>query len=155
MRSALTCGVAFAVALSLDLLTKVYAVAYLSGPHGLVYNNRPHDLAIRLDVSALTIAAVFLIEHFGRRRGLGRLWGAWICIGVLIAGTLGNGVSSYIWARGVPDFIRLPDGWMWNIADFEIVAGLVGAALSIVANALIAFGRARWALARASAARTD
>jgi lipoprotein signal peptidase len=149
VRSAAACGAAFATALALDLLTKMYAVAYLRGPHGIVFNDRPHDLAIRIDVSAVTIAAVFLLEHFGRRRGLGRLWGAWIFVGVLVAGTLGNGVSSYLWAAGVPDFIRLSDGWMWNVADFEIVVGLLGTAASVVASAIIAYARVRLELIRA------
>ena len=149
MKSATLCAGAFVIALALDLLTKVYAVAYLRGPHGIVFNDRPHDLAIRIDVSALTIAAVFLIEHFGRRRGLDRLSAAWICVGMLVAGTLGNGVSSYLWEPGVPDFIRLSGGWMWNIADFEIVLGLLGAAASVIASATIAYARARLALARA------
>ena len=149
MRSAALCAGALVTALALDLLTKVYAVAYLRGPHGIVFNDRPHDFAIRIDVSALTIAAVFLIEHFGRRRGLGRLWGAWICVGVLVAGTLGNGVSSYLWTAGVPDFIRVSGGWMWNVADFEIVFGLLGTAASVIASAMIAYARARWTPARA------
>jgi lipoprotein signal peptidase len=148
-KPAALCAGAFVTALALDLLTKVYAVAYLSGPHGVVFNNQPHDLLIRLDVSALTIAAVFLLQHFGRGRGLRRLWAALICVGVLVAGTIGNGVSSYLWTRGVPDFIRFDGGWMWNVADFEIVVGLLGTAASVVANAMIAFGRARLALARA------
>jgi lipoprotein signal peptidase len=149
LKAAALCAGAFVTALALDLLTKMYAVAYLRGPHGLVFNDRPHDLALRIDVSALTIAAVFLIEHLGRRRGLGRLWGAWICVGVLVAGTLGNGVSSYLWTAGVPDFIRVSGGWMWNVADFEIVFGLLGTAASVFASAIIAYTRSRLALARA------
>jgi lipoprotein signal peptidase len=139
---------AFVFAIALDLLTKVYAVERFHVYGAVVYNNRPHDLAVRIDVSLVTIAAVYLLERAGRRRGLGRLWGAWICVGVLIAGTLCNGVSSYLWARGVPDFIHLSDGWVWNVADFEIVFGLLGAAASVVANGVIAYARSRWALAR-------
>lgn len=145
MKTAALCAGAFVLALAVDLLTKVYAVEHLHGPHGILFNDRPHDLAIRLDVSALTVAAVFLIQHFGRSRGLGRLWAAWLFVGVLVGGTIGNGVSSYLWTRGVPDFIRLDGGWMWNVADFEIVLGLLGTAVSVVANAVIAFGRARFA----------
>jgi lipoprotein signal peptidase len=139
---------AFACALALDLLTKVYAVERFHAFGAVAYNDRPHDLWVRVDVSLLTIAAVFLLQRAGRGRGLGRLWGAWICIAVLIAGTLGNGVSSYLWMRGVPDFIHLPDGWVWNIADFEIVLGLLGAAVSAIVNGVIAYARSRWAWAR-------
>jgi hypothetical protein len=63
------------------------------------------------------------------RRGVGRLYAAWLCVGVLVGGTLGNGVSTYIWSAGVPDFISMSDGWMWNV---EIVFGLLGTAVSIV-----------------------
>ena len=148
---ALSCS-AFVCALALDLLTKVYAVERFYGHDSIVYNGRPHDLAVRIDVSLVTIAAVYLLERAGRRRGLGRLWGAWICVGVLIAGTLGNGVSSYLWARGVPDFIHLSGGWVWNVADFEIVFGLLGAAASVVLSGVIAYARSRWAAARAAKA---
>lgn len=148
MRLAVVAGGAFLLALELDLLTKVVAVQRFHGYHAIVYNDRPHDLAIRIDVSLVTIAAVFLIERAGRSRGLGRLWGAWICIAVLIAGTLGNGVSSYLWARGVPDFIHLSGGWVWNVADFEIVFGLLGAAVSVVVCGVIAYARGRWSPAR-------
>jgi lipoprotein signal peptidase len=135
----------FACALALDLLTKVYAVERFHAFGAVAYNDRPHDLAVRVDVSVVTIVAVALIQRAGRGRGLGRLWGAWICVALLIAGTLGNGVSSYLWTRGVPDFIHMSDGWVWNIADFEIVVGLLGAAASTVANGLIAYGRSRLA----------
>jgi hypothetical protein len=146
LRLAAIAGGAFACALALDLLTKVYAVETFHAFGAVAYNDRPHDLAVRIDVSLVTIAAVSLIQRAGRGRGLGRLWGAWICVAVLIAGTLGNGVSSYLWARGVPDFIHMSDGWVWNIADFEIVVGLLGAALSVIANGVIAYGRSRLAI---------
>jgi MFS family permease len=143
VRLAVPAGGAFVCALALDLLTKVYAVERFHVYGAVAYNDRPHDLAVRIDVSLVTIAAVYLIERAGRRRGLGRLWGAWIFVGVLIGGTLGNGVSSYLWARGVPDFIHLSDGWVWNIADFEIVVGLLGAAVSVVVNGVVAYVRSR------------
>ena len=143
MRSAAICSGAFACALALDLLTKVYAVERLHGPHGLVFNDRPHDLAMRFDVSLLTIAAVFLLERAARRRGFGRLLVAWIGVGILTGGTLGNGVSTYLWSAGVPDFISVGGGWMWNVADFEIVFGLLGTALSLVGSALFAYARYR------------
>ncbi|MDX6510515.1 MAG: hypothetical protein QOE36_19 [Gaiellaceae bacterium] len=143
MRSAAVCVVAFACALTVDLLTKVYAVERLHGPHGIVFNDRPHDLAMRIDVSLLTIAAVFLLERAARRRGLGRLLLPWIGVGVLTGGTLGNGVSTYLWSAGVPDFIPVDGGWMWNVADFEIVCGLLGTALSLVGSAVYAYARHR------------
>jgi len=135
---------AFAVAFALDLLTKTYFVARAVGPHGVVYNQRPHDLAIRIDVSLLTLAVVYVLTVVARRRGLGRLWGAWICVGILLGGTLSNGVSSYLWARGVPDFIHVSGGWVWNVADFEIVVGLLGAAASVVVSAVAAYARHRF-----------
>jgi uncharacterized SAM-binding protein YcdF (DUF218 family) len=145
---------AFVAAATLDLATKAYIVH--SGIAGdVVYNGRPHNLAIRLWVSLLTIAVVYLLEHVGRRRGLGRLWGAWMFVGVLVGGTLANGVSSYLWARGVPDFIRMHDGWVWNLADFEIALGLLGTALSIIASAVLAVARTRWSRRRQEAALAD
>jgi hypothetical protein len=143
VKSAAVCVSAFACALTLDLLTKVYAVERLHGPHGIVFNDRPHDLAMRIDVSLLTIAAVFLLERAARRRGFGRLLLAWIGVGVLTGGTLGNGVSTYLWSSGVPDFIRVDGGWMWNVADFEIVFGLLGTALSLVVSVVYAYARYR------------
>src|SRR5947209_8968969 len=84
---------AFVGALAVDLITKTYFVAHAVGPHAVVYNQRPHDLAIRIDVSLLTLAVVYVLTVVARRRGMGRLWGAWIGVGVLLGGTLGNGVS--------------------------------------------------------------
>jgi lipoprotein signal peptidase len=148
VRLAAVAGGVFLFAFALDMLTKIYAVQRFHGYHAILYNDRPHDLAIRIDVSLVTIAAVFLLERVGRSRGLGRLWGAWVCVAVLIAGTLGNGVSSYLWTRGVPDFIHLSGGWVWNFADFEIVFGLLGAAVSVVVCGVIAYVRGRRAPAR-------
>lgn len=132
---------AFVAALALDLLTKVYVVGHSVAPRAVLYNQRPHDLALRIDVSLLTLAVVYVLTVVARRCGIGRLWGAWIGVGVLLGGTLGNGVSSYLWARGVPDFIHLSGGWVWNVADFEIVAGLLGAAASVVVSATAAYLR--------------
>jgi Signal peptidase (SPase) II len=131
----------FTAAFAVDLLTKSYFVAHKAGPHSVVYNQRPHDLVLRIDVSLLTLAVVYVLAVVARRRGIGRLWGAWIGVGVLLGGTLGNGVSSYVWARGVPDFIHVSGGWVWNVADFEIVVGLLGAAASVVVSAAAAYVR--------------
>ena len=139
MRQAGIALLTFACAAAADVATKLHAVAH---PR-VVYNGRPSNLVVRLWVSLLTIAVVFLVEQLGRRRGLGRLWGAWIAVGVLTAGTLSNGISSYVWSQGVPDFIRMSDGWVWNVADFEIVFGLLGTAASIVVAAMLAYARGR------------
>jgi lipoprotein signal peptidase len=140
-RSAAISGSAFVAAIAVDLVTKICAVAWLEGPSEILFNNRPHDLVMRLDVCLITIGVVYLLERAALRRGVGRLYATWLCIGVLVGGTLGNGVSTYLWSAGVPDFIRLSDGWMWNVADFEIVFGLLGAAASIVGSAAVAFVR--------------
>ena len=141
MRAALIFSGAFLVAFGLDLATKLGAVALLAGPDEIIFNNRPHDLAMRLDVCIVTIGIVYLLERAGLRRGVGRLYPAWFCVGVLVGGTLGNGVSTYLWSSGVPDFVHVGGGWLWNLADFEIVFGLLGTALSIVATASVAYVR--------------
>ena len=141
MRQARLAVIAFACAIAVDVATKVYAVGHAVGPHDVVYNARPSNLAIRVWVSLLTVGVVWLLEHFGRQRGIGRLWGAWIAVGVLIGGTLSNGVSTFLWTRGVPDFIHVSGGWVWNLADFEIVLGLLGAAASTAAAAVLAYAR--------------
>ena len=141
MRAAAICGVAFAMAFTLDLVTKLWAVTWLAGPWEIIFNNRPHDLAMRVDVVFVTVGVVYLLDRVSARRGMGQLYAAWFCVGVLVAGTLANGVSSYLWSAGVPDFIHVGDGWLWNVADFEIVFGLLGTALSIVATAVFAYVR--------------
>jgi lipoprotein signal peptidase len=60
---------------------------------------------------------------------------------VLTGGTLSNGVSSFLWTNGVPDFIHVSGGWVWNVADFEIVFGLLGTAAAIVLTAVLAYLR--------------
>ena len=61
---------------------------------------------------------------------------------MLGGGVIGNGVSSLIWSRGVPDFIHTP-AYVWNLADFEISLGVTGGLLSVVVAALAAFVRER------------
>ena len=96
-------------------------------------------------MSLAAIAFTFGAAIVARRRGVGRLWGAWIGVGLLVGGVLANGVSQFIWSRGVPDFIHFyslsPD--VWDIADFAIWWGLVGGVTSIAVAALIAYGRDR------------
>ena len=106
-------------------------------------------------MSLAAVAFTFVAAVVARRRGIGRLWGAWIGVGLLVGGVLANGVSQFIWSRGSPDFIHFyslsPD--VWNIADFEIWWGLAGGVASIAMAALIAFGRD--AVGRLDAARLD
>ena len=79
-------------------------------------------------MSLVAVAVTFAVADVARRRGIGRLWGAWIGVGLLVGGVLANGVSQFIWSRGVPDFIHFyslsPD--VWDVADFAIWWGLVG-----------------------------
>jgi signal peptidase (SPase) II len=140
---------AFACAIAVDVATKAYAVGHAAGPDAILYNHRPGNLFVRLWVSALTVLAVYVLEQLGRRRGLGPLWAAWAAVGVLAGGTLSNGVSSLLWRNGVPDFIHLSGGWVWNVADFEIVFGLLGTAAAIVLTAVLAYVRGLRVVSRA------
>jgi len=134
---------AFAFAIALDVATKVYAVGHAAGPDAIVYNDRPGNLVVRVWVSLLTLLVIYVLEQLGRRRGFGPLWGAWVAVGVLVGGTLSNGVSSFLWRSGVPDFIHVSGGWVWNVADFEIVFGLLGTAAAVVVAATLAYVRGR------------
>lgn len=144
-RAAVAGVVVFVVAVTVDLGTKVYAVDH--GGLGYVVYNNTHDgdsvrrLVMSLTALAFTVCAAII----ARRRGIGRLWGAWIGVGLLVGGVLSNGVSQVIWSRGTPDFIHFysmsPD--VWNIADFEIWWGLTGGLFSILVAALIAFAHER------------
>jgi lipoprotein signal peptidase len=73
---------------------------------------------------------------------MGRIWGAWVGVGLLVGGIVGNGVSRLIWPRGVPDFIDMGRE-VWNVADFEIGLGLTGGIVSIAVSALLIFVRER------------
>ena len=143
----------FVVAFALDLLTKTVAVSH--GGLGLVVYNNVHagDFERRILMSLAAVAFTFAAAVVARHRGIGRLWGAWIGVGLLVGGVLANGVSQFIWSRGVPDFIHLyslsPD--VWDVADFEIAWGLTGGVTSIAVAALIAYGR-DWRRARAASA---
>lgn len=144
-RAAVAGLAAFVVVFSADLLTKTVAVSH--GGLGLVAWNDTHagDFSRRVVMSLAAIAFTFGAAIVARRRGVGRLWGAWIGVGLLVGGVLANGVSQFIWSRGVPDFIHFyslsPD--VWDIADFAIWWGLVGGVTSIAVAALIAYGRDR------------
>ena len=136
---------AFLIVFSVDLLTKTVAVSH--GGLGRVAWNDTHagDFGRRVLMSLAAVAFTFAAAIVARRRGLGRIWGAWIGAGLLVGGVLANGVSQFIWSRGVPDFIHVysmsPD--VWDVADFAIWWGLVGGVTSIAVAALIAYGRDR------------
>jgi len=137
-------AVTFAVALSLDLCTKSFAVAFFD-PRFVYYNHsNPSEYARRLVMSLAAFAATYALDRGAQRLGIGRLWGAWIGTGLLAGGVIGNGVSRLIWTRGVPDFLLIGRD-MWNIADFEIGIGLAGGVASIAATAFIAYARERLA----------
>jgi lipoprotein signal peptidase len=130
----------FCVALCADLLTKAAAV----GRVPVIYNDKPGELLRRLVMSIVAVAVVVLLTRLAAWRGIGRIWGAWIGVGLLVGGIAGNGASRLIWVRGVPDFIDMGPQ-MWNLADFMIGLGLTGGVLSIAVSAVLAFTRERLA----------
>lgn len=137
-------GVLFVWALAADLVTKAYFVANARrlGVY-LLYNRHDVHLARRLVMVAVAIAVVVGLARLAQWRGLGRLPGAWLGVGVLAGGIVGNGISPALWVYGVPDFISMPGGWVWNVADFEIGLGLVGGLGSIALGAAITYLRER------------
>ena len=133
------------LALSVDLVTKTYAVN--RGSLGLVVYNNTHagDFPRRIAMSIVALAFAAGASALAQRRGIGRLWGAWVGAGLLVGGVMGNGLSQFIWSRGVPDFIHMysMSRDVWNVADFEIALGLTGGIVSIAVSALIAYVRER------------
>ena len=125
-------------------------VAAISHASGLVFNNKPSELPLRVFVSLVTIAGAFVLAWLAKLRGLGRQWGLWVGVALLVAGVLANGVSALLWTRGVPDFIDVR-GWVWNVADFEIAVGLTGGILSLGVTALVVYTRDAVAQRRPSA----
>ena len=121
-----------------DLASKRWAVAHASV---LIFNDTPSRLPFRVLMSLIAVAVGFVLTRLAARRGLGRQWGLWVGCGLLVAGILANGVSPLLWARGVPDFIDVQGGWVWNIADFEIAIGLTGGLLSVVLSAVVVYAR--------------
>ena len=122
----------FAAAFAADLLSKTWVVR--NSQH-IVFNARANDLLLRVVMSAVAITVAVVLTRLARWRGLGRMWGAWVGCALLVAGVLANGVSPFLWSRGVPDFIDVSGGWVWNVADFEIVIGMAGGLLSVVVGA--------------------
>jgi len=141
-RPAVTIGITFVLALGADLASKVLAIAYDVDGKVVVYNDRPGMLTLRILMSIVALAVTYLLTRGARRLAIGHLWGAWIGVGLLAGGVMGNGISSVIWSRGVPDFIHTP-AYVWNLADFEISFGVTGGILSIAVAALSAYVRER------------
>lgn len=141
-RPLVTGGITFALAIGIDLGSKVLAVTFDVGRKVVVYNDRPGVLVLRIVMSLVAVAVAALLTRGARHLKIGRLWGTWIGVGLLGGGVMGNGVSSLIWARGVPDFIHTP-AYVWNLADVEIMLGVVGGLFSVVVAAVAAFVRER------------
>lgn len=132
----------FFAAVCTDLLTKQWAIGHVDG---LIFNRRPADLPLRLLMSVVAIAVAAALTRLAGSWGFGRQWGLWAGCALLVAGVLSNGVSSFVWANGVPDFIDLRGGWVWNVADFEIAIGLTGGILSVAISAVVTYAREAWA----------
>jgi Signal peptidase (SPase) II len=141
-RPLVTGGITFVLALGADLGSKVLAVAFDVDNKVVVYNDSPGMFVLRVLMSLIAVAVTYLLTRGAQRLGIGRLWGAWIGVGLLAGGVMGNGISGFIWSRGVPDFIHTP-AYVWNLADFEISIGVTGGLLSVVVAALSAFVRER------------
>ena len=135
----------FLGAFAADLLSKQWATSHASG---LIFNDSSSDLPLRVLMSLVAIAVGLVLARLAASRGLGRQWGVWIGCALLVAGVLGNGISSLLWARGVPDFIDVSGGWVWNVADFEIAIGLAGGILSVAFSAALVYSRERVARPR-------
>ena len=128
----------FAAAFAADLLSKTWMVR---SSHDIVFNSRANDVLPRVVMSAVAIVVAVALTRLARWRGLGRTWGLWVGCALLVAGILANGISPFLWSRGVPDFIHVSGGWVWNVADFEIAVGMTGGLLSIVVGAGCIYAR--------------
>jgi hypothetical protein len=127
----------FAAAFVADLVSKTVAV---NGHWAVYFHDVPSRLPKRLLMIALAVAAtVALTKLSARRRDFGRPWGAWVGVPILTAGILGNGISPYFW-HGVPDFIWTGNSIM-NVADFEILFGIVGGTIVLVLGYCVTYGR--------------
>lgn len=128
----------FAGAVAADLLSKQWAVSH-SG--SLIYNGRSSELPLRVLMSLVALAVALVLARLAALRGLGRQWGVWLGATLLVAGVLANGVSPLLWEHGVPDFIAVGGGWVWNLADFEIAVGMTGGILSVGISAVVVYAR--------------
>ena len=137
-REALVAVPIFVGAFAVDLVSKQVAVSHLGG---VIFNDRSSELLLRSAMSLVAIGVAIVLARLALARGLGRQWGVWVGCGLLVAGTLGNGVSALLWRRGVPDFIFVGGGWVWNVADFEIAVGLTGGLLSVGVSAIVLYVR--------------
>ena len=128
----------FLAAFAVDLLSKQCVIS-----HGdvLIFNGNPTNLPRRVLMSLVAIGVAGGLARLAALRGLGRQWGVWIGCALLVAGTLANGVSPQLWSEGVPDFISVSGGWVWNVADFEIAVGMVGGILSVAFSAVLVYSR--------------
>ncbi|HEY4412966.1 MAG TPA: signal peptidase II [Gaiellaceae bacterium] len=129
----------FLVAFTVDFATKSAAVRW---DGHVIFHDVPAELPKRVVMSLLAIGAAAAFTRVSERRKLGRPWGAWLGVPLLVAGILGNGVSSYLWPRGVPDFIPSGD-WVFNVADFEIFFGIVGGILTLIAGFCLSYALER------------
>lgn len=129
----------FVTAFAADLMTKQWVVSH--GNVLVVFNNRSSQMPFRLFMCVVAILVAWGLTRLAAMRGLGRQWGVWVGCGLLVAGVLGNGISSLLWARGIPDFINVGGGWFWNLADFEIAIGMSGGLLSVAFSAFVLYGR--------------
>jgi len=134
--------VVFLSAFVCDLASKQLVVSH---DDVVIFNDRASQLPLRLLMSAIAIALAVVLGRLAASRGLGRQWGLWIGAALLVAGTLANGVSGLLWSEGVPDFVDMGGGWVWNLADFEIAIGMTGGILSIAVSALVVYARERMA----------
>src|SRR5437763_11021669 len=120
----------FFVAIAVDLVTKTWAV-YRLDPQHVYYNHaNPSEYIRRMVMSAAAIAVTYALDRGARRLGIGRLWGAWIGVGLLTGGVLGNGVSRLIWTRGAPAFLSVGRDF-GDPPDVEIGIGLTAGLVSI------------------------
>jgi hypothetical protein len=137
-REAVVAVPVFVGAFAADLASKLFAVSRVDG---VIFNDRSSELPLRVAMSLVAIAVAVVLARLASMRGLGRQWGVWAGCGLLVAGTLANGISALLWRRGVPDFISVGGGWVWNVADFEIAAGMTGGILSVAVSAIVLYVR--------------
>jgi lipoprotein signal peptidase len=140
-----TALVVFACAFAVDLLLKAYMVAHEDSVI-VVYNLKDGRYGSRIVLSLAAVLVTYGLSRASRWRGYGDVWGAWVGVGLLVAGVLANGLSRFFW-YGVPDFIFAGDH-IWNLADFMIGIGLTGGIVSLFGTALLAYARGRTQVAR-------